>query len=412
MQKITEKDRQILRDLASRKAEIAELPVHKEKERLWRALNNLKPERPMVSIIQIPWHEMNVNDELTLQCQDEYCRNLETGLRRELYQWKYMPGDMMVSASIASPIAFHDSGIGIQEESDIARLDEETTAPSRHFHIQIQEEEDLEKIKMPCITPLPEKTEQNFETLSYLFEDILEVKKRGVGGFWFSPWDELVRWWGVQEVLTDLALRPDLVHKGMSRLVETYLCRLDQLIEHNLLSSNHHGSSSVDDLPGKNFTPEKVMPENMWCTGAAQIFSEVSPQMHEEFALEHEKRFHNRFGLVHYGCCEPLHNKVDISRKHLKTLRKISMSPWVDVEIGAKNVGTDLVFARRPNPSVLAGSHWDPEYAKKELTSCLEKVKPHGCPIEFIMKDISTVNYEPQRLWEWEKIAMNVVMNS
>jgi hypothetical protein len=25
------------------------------------------------------------------------------------------------------------------------------------------------------------------------------------------------------------------------------------------------------------------------------------------------------------------------------------------------------------------------------------------------MKDISTVRYEPQRLWEWEKIAMETV---
>jgi hypothetical protein len=24
------------------------------------------------------------------------------------------------------------------------------------------------------------------------------------------------------------------------------------------------------------------------------------------------------------------------------------------------------------------------------------------------MKDISTVRYQPQRLWEWEKIAMDV----
>jgi hypothetical protein len=54
MQKITEKDRQILRDLASRKAEIAELPVHKEKERLWRALNNLKLKDPWSPLFRFP----------------------------------------------------------------------------------------------------------------------------------------------------------------------------------------------------------------------------------------------------------------------------------------------------------------------------------------------------------------------
>jgi hypothetical protein len=28
---------------------------------------------------------------------------------------------------------------------------------------------------------------------------------------------------------------------------------------------------------------------------------------------------------------------------------------------------------------------------------------------EVIMKDVSTVRYEPKRLWEWERIAMEVV---
>jgi hypothetical protein len=29
--------------------------------------------------------------------------------------------------------------------------------------------------------------------------------------------------------------------------------------------------------------------------------------------------------------------------------------------------------------------------------------------MEFIMKDISTVKYQPQRLWEWAELAMQVV---
>ena len=45
-----EKDRVILRELAARVAEIAALPVQEEKKRLWKALNGLKPERPMVTM--------------------------------------------------------------------------------------------------------------------------------------------------------------------------------------------------------------------------------------------------------------------------------------------------------------------------------------------------------------------------
>ncbi len=31
------------------------------------------------------------------------------------------------------------------------------------------------------------------------------------------------------------------------------------------------------------------------------------------------------------------------------------------------------------------------------------------CPLELIMKDISTVRYQPERLFQWAKIAMEVV---
>jgi hypothetical protein len=55
---------------------------------------------------------------------------------------------------------------------------------------------------------------------------------------------------------------------------------------------------------------------------------------------------------------------------------------------------------------VLASETWNPEQARFELQSFLEKAR--GCSIEIIMKDISTVRYQPQRLWEWEKIAMEL----
>jgi hypothetical protein len=31
------------------------------------------------------------------------------------------------------------------------------------------------------------------------------------------------------------------------------------------------------------------------------------------------------------------------------------------------------------------------------------------CPLELILKDVSSGRYEPQRLWEWEKIARRLV---
>ena len=53
---ITPSDLTTLRELAAQVAEIAALPVQEEKRRLWRKLNALQPERPMVMIDQVCWN--------------------------------------------------------------------------------------------------------------------------------------------------------------------------------------------------------------------------------------------------------------------------------------------------------------------------------------------------------------------
>jgi hypothetical protein len=85
------------------------------------------------------------------------------------------------------------------------------------------------------------------------------------------------------------------------------------------------------------------------------------------------------------------------------------MSPWVDVEKGAAGIGRDFVFSRKPSPAFLAEDNAQPDVIADDLRMTRDACTRHGCPLEFILKDISTVRYQPQRLWEWEKIAMRVV---
>ncbi|HID56823.1 TPA: hypothetical protein EYP37_09865 [Candidatus Poribacteria bacterium] len=405
---ILERDKAILRWLAEKVAEIADLPVQKEKAEMWRRMNQLKPVKPMVWINEIPWHEMDVNGELEIQSTHPFARRLEGGLRRTIYQWEHMPGDMVVERKIYSPIAIRDTGFGIREVSDVVRIDARGVA-SRRFHPQIRSEKDLERIKMPVITHDAEASERNYQVMVDIFGDILEVERGGVAGMWFAPWDQLVTWWGVEQVFMDLLLRPELVHAAVDRLVNAHLSRLDQLERLNLLALNNRnvrigsgGYGYTDELPQEDFDPNHVRAIDLWGCATAQIFSGVSPQMHEEFALKYERRWLERFGLTYYGCCEPLHHKVGIL-KNIPNLRKISMSPWADLEVAVEEIGDRYVISYKPNPAVLAVDEWNPEYARKELRRALERTV--GCAVEVIMKDISTVRYEPQRLWEWARIA-------
>jgi hypothetical protein len=201
----------------------------------------------------------------------------------------------------------------------------------------------------------------------------------------------------------------------MSRVTDAHFAMLDQLEEQGLLGHGqatiHCSGAYTDELPAEGFDPDHSRARDLWTSGMAQIFASVSPAMHQEFELDYANRWYERFGLVYYGCCEPLHDKIDIIRG-IPHVRKISMSPWVDVEKGAERIGPDYVFSRKPSPALLAVDSWDPGAVRRDLEDTLETCARHGCPVEFILKDISTVRYQPQRLWEWADIAMQVVQQN
>jgi len=410
---VSDADRQVLRSLAGQLAEISALDIHAEKADLWASVNKLQSQRPMVWMNEIPWHEMNVDDELTLQCADPFLRTIEDNMRKTIYQWRHMPGDMIVSDYISCPMAIEDTGFGLEEDVEIAITDAESDVVSRKFHRQIVDPEDIEKIKNCTITHDESATEQRYQTMCDIMGDIMPIRKEGVKGMWFSPWDELIRWWGVQEALMDLVMRPEMVNDIVSRLVDVYIDRLDQWEALNLLTLNNDntrvGSGAygyTDELPGADFDPSGITARNLWGCATAQIFSQVSPDMHWEFALRHEMRYLERWGLSYYGCCEPLDRKMDILRK-IPNLRKISMSPWVDPARSAGELAGDYVYSYKPNPAVLAEDRWRPEQARADLVRYLDHTRE--CHVEIIMKDVSTVRRQPQRLWEWDKIVMEVV---
>lgn len=408
---LPKKEKEILRRLGSQLAEIAALPVHQEKAQLWQKLNDLQSERPMVWINEIPWHEMNINDELTLQTEHPWAQEQERELRRTIFQWNHFPGDMVVNNFYAVPLAVHSTDFGIIEDVELARTDEDSDIVSRHFNVQIENLDDLEKIKMPVISHNEQATEYRYQAALDVFGDLMPVKKQGQTHIWFTPWDYLIRWTGIENAMLMMYEDPDLVHAAVDRMVDAWMAELDQFVDQNLLALDCNntrigsgGYGFTDQLPGRDFNPEHVKPHNMWGCSNAQIFSEVSPEFHWEFAVKHDMRWLERWGMTYYGCCEPLAGKMDVLRK-INNLRKISVSPWCKTAQAIEEIGADYVMSRKPNPAILAEDKWHPERARKEIRDFLEAAGGQ-CHIELIMKDISTVRYQPQRLREWSQIAM------
>ena len=197
-----------------------------------------------------------------------------------------MPGDMVVSDYLACPLAVHSTDFGIIEDVDVVRTDAASDVVSRHFKIQIRDFADLEKIRMPVVTHNEAATCFRYQAMCRVYDDILPVRKVGQTHIWFTPWDYLIRWWGIEEAMIDLVERPELVHAGVERMVDAWMIELDQFeslgiccrsdCDNTRIGSGGYGYTS--ELPGGEFDPAHVRPHNMWGCSNAQIFSEVSPE--------------------------------------------------------------------------------------------------------------------------------------
>lgn len=412
-ERISAADRDILRRLCAELADLARLPLHTERAELWRRLNDLEPVRPLIWINELPWHEMNVADELTLRCESPWARGWENRFRQQLYQWRHLPGDMILSRELVVGKAIRTTGFGIHEDVDIVRTDAASSVVSRHFKPQIVEPADLDKIRPAEVSYDEAASLASLAAAEEVFGDLLPVRLGGVKHIWYTPWDNLIRWWGVEQAMLDMIDRPEMVNEAVARTAASMHAYLDGLEALNLLDcgadntrvgSGGYGYTSA--LPAADHDPARFRARDNWGCSNAQIFSEISPEMHWEFALRHDLDWLARWGLTYYGCCEPLDLKVDILRR-VPNLRKISMNYRINVERAVEKVAGDYVFSYKPNPAWLAEARWRPEQARRELVALLDRAR--GCHVELILKDISTVGYAPQRLWDWAAMAAEVV---
>ena len=392
-------DIRIVRELGSRVAQLASLPVQDEKRDLWKRLNALRPARPMVLIDEIPWFEMDVDGSLKTLCEDPFLRGIERGLRRTLYRWEHLRADMVVEPYIEIPRAFANSGFGIAKSEDVAVSDKENWIVGHHYKPQIQEEEDLEKIVVPTLDEDKALSARREEMAREALDGILGVRMSGLYVY-SNLWDVLVEWMGPDNVLIDVADRPEFLEKAMDKYVTVYERMIEQAEAKNLFDdgvTNAHCSYAYtyeDEFP-RHKPGENVSAMNCWTDATAQLFGHISAEDHERLEFDYIRRVCAKFGRVYYGCCEPLHDRMHLVRK-LPNVRKVSCSPWCNIDIAAEQIHGDFVAVNKPNPAWVAQESFETETIENDLRRTRDACARNSTNLEYILKDISTVKYKPQ----------------
>jgi hypothetical protein len=403
---MTSKDRTIIRDLAQRVAEIAAQPEQEVKRELWYAQSSLKPIRPLVFCSpEGSWVELLPNSALT--CEGENARRVEQGLRLRIYAAEHFQDDQVCDNSYNVYHAVEISGWGVHQEY----IHSGTERGAYVWEAPIKSRADLEKLRRPKAGHDEEASRRNLEFAQELLGDILEVRQKGP--LWMSAGliDQWTHLRGINQTFMDMSDDPEMVHAGMRFLMEGTLGLMEDLESQGLLTLNNGndycGSGAFGwtrELPSPGFNGQ-VRLRDLWGFADAQTMSLVSPAMHEEFVLSYQVPILERFGLNYYGCCEPLHLKLDMLKRHVPRLRRVSISPWADKRISAEKLGPDIIFGWKPNPAYVAAVEFDPELVRRDIRETVAICREHGCPLEMTIKDTHTCNWQPWRFDAWTRIA-------
>lgn len=404
------KDKLILGELASKYFELANSDKNKQNILLHKMVNDLKQPRPIVLIDEIPWHEMNINNELTLQCEDASLRKIEYFFKTNIYKWTHMPADMVLKPYFSVPKIINSTGIGVNTIVN----EHQQNSRSHTFTDQFQTEEDLSKLHNETISYDHETTMQNYFIVADIIGDILPVKITGEEtgyGLGCKTIDDIVFFRGLDTFFYDFIERPEFMHQLISRLTDIFIDKIIQYDNLGLFDGDayylHCTSALTNDLqPNQN----NIKAKDVWGRGLAQMFGSVSPEMHNEFDIQYMIKAMNPFGLVYYGCCEPLDKKINILEQ-LPNLRKISITPWANIDCAAEVIRSKYVIASKPNPSQLAVANLDEESIRNELNRIVKACKRNGCSCDIVLKDITTVCNRPENLFRWQQLAMEAVNN-
>jgi hypothetical protein len=97
--------------------------------------------------------------------------------------------------------------------------------------------------------------------------------------------------------------------------------------------------------------------------------------------------------------------------KNIPNLRRVSVSPWANVQDMAEKLQDKYIFSLKPHPGYLAFSPIDEDLIRKSLREALQFTKENNCHVEIIMKDTHTLANHPENAIRWCQIAREEVLS-
>jgi hypothetical protein len=402
-------DKDIVRGLARQYAELANAPLEQQKRNRWRAKNSFKLTEPLIYIRAFAWNEM---PESKLQTTDPLCREMENFFRSELFHSTFAD-DYIFEPWYSLRSVYLCEGWGLDSRREYAG--ETETLEAFKYDYSIKSLSDVKKMRPPVHAIDEAATAERLAKADDLIGDILPVDL--MRGSCYRTWTadistDLGRLRGMENFMLDMYENPEWLH-GLLRFMSDGVLRAQDQAEAagdtGRTFTYNQAMSYAEELPDPAPNVNGVKREQLWCFTAAQEFALVSPSMHEEFLLRYQLPIMKKFGLVAYGCCEDLTNKIPMLRQ-IPNLRRIAVSPFADVKSCAEQIGNDYVISYRPSPADMVSYGFDESRIRNILKRDLEYLK--GTYFDITLKDVETVQSAPDRIRRWVALTREIIAES
>jgi hypothetical protein len=393
-----------------------------ERKRAWRALHDLKPERPMV-LFEIDTVDGYVGADEVL-CEHPVLRAVEIVMRQNIRHFEEVGDDIVVEPYYRLGWDLDDSGWGVDVQEIPASVAEGDIPLGYTFNFPVKTPADVSLLRPRTFTVDREGTLAKQRLLEDAFGDILPIRTANydhflmdqgaeswAGNYFIGLTWQVYRFIGNDGLLTWVYEAPDAIHSLMEYMVTDRLRMFELMQSEGLIVPNTDNQMAgpraygyVSGLPGTDAVPGRL--SDLWCWAESQEAAPISPAMYAEFVLPYMKRLTDRFGLVYYGCCEAVHDRLALIMEAMPNLRSVSVSAWSDFDVVGEMLGDKYVFSRKPDPVPISGPnpHW--ERAEADLRKTYDAAKNGN--VELLVRDVYDVNGDRARIAQWVELARSV----
>lgn len=409
---ISPEDRSILREVAKKQLDLSKEERNIKKIQEWYEHNSLQGKRPMIHLEMWTFSQEIIPP--LLRCQGDYAREVETTLYSHFLNQELFDDDRVTPDYYPLAYDTHFTLFNIPVHVHNAE-----NSLGHEFPSIIEDlEEDFCKLKETSFGVNMETTLAKKQALEEAFGDILPIKII-MNCLYSVPTQMIIHFMKMENMMYNIYDYPDLFKEMMNRIADDTLAYYRMLEEKNLILPTVAGELLGQgswcynhELPGPQEASQRPLTtKDVWGFMDSQETVGLSPAMYEEFIFPCYEKISSQFGLLSYGCCEPVDPIWDTCLSKLKNLRKISISPWCNEEfMGERLSGSSIIYHRKPSPNYLGvGTNLDEDALRKSIQKTLHAAK--GCKLEITQRDVYTINKDISKAKRYVDIIKEEIQN-